>query len=320
MEEQIKNIDVNLNRETEDSFPLEDTNYNEEIAEKENKTTEIFDSLEDSVKVYLKQIGKIPLLTLEEEQEIAKRIENGDMSAKEEMANANLRLVVSVAKRFVGGSNMSLLDLIQEGNMGLLRAIDKFDYHKGYKFSTYAMWWIKQAITRAIADQSRTIRIPVHMKEQMNRVTRVSRQFLSEHGRDATVEELSEIMDIQKEQLEDILKLYEDTISLDTPVGDEEDTMLMNFVADSKVQDQFISAENVMMREQIEEVLSILTEREQRILKLRFGFVDGKIWTLEEVGKDFHVTRERIRQIEARALRRLRMRHEIKKLKVYIEE
>lgn len=319
MEEQNKGSNIDLDIEIKDSFPLEDANYNEVIDEKEYETTDILNSLEDSVKVYLKQIGKIPLLTFEQEQEIAKRIENGDMSAKEEMANANLRLVVSVAKRFVGGSNMSLLDLIQEGNMGLLKAIDKFDYHKGYKFSTYAMWWIKQAITRAIADQSRTIRIPVHMKEQMNKVTRVSRKFHAEHGREATVEELSKIMNMPKDQLEDILKLYEDTVSLETPVGDEEDTMLMNFVADSKVQEQFISAENVMMREQIEEALSILTDREQMVLKLRFGFVDGRIWTLEEVGKDFNVTRERIRQIEARALRRLRMRKETNKLKSYIE-
>ena len=318
MEEQNKGSNIDLDIEIKDSFPLEDANYNEVIDEKEYETTDILNSLEDSVKVYLKQIGKIPLLTFEQEQEIAKRIENGDMSAKEEMANANLRLVVSVAKRFVGGSNMSLLDLIQEGNMGLLKAIDKFDYHKGYKFSTYAMWWIKQAITRAIADQSRTIRIPVHMKEQMNKVTRVSRKFHAEHGREATVEELSKIMNMPKDQLEDILKLYEDTVSLETPVGDEEDTMLMNFVADSKVQEQFISAENVMMREQIEEALSILTDREQMVLKLRFGFVDGRIWTLEEVGKDFNVTRERIRQIEARALRRLRMRKETNKLKSYI--
>lgn len=275
--------------------------------------------IDDSVKIYLRQIGKIPLLTGLQEIEIAKRIEKGDENAKQEMANANLRLVVSVAKRFVRGSNMSLLDLIQEGNIGLLKAVDKFDYHKGYKFSTYAMWWIRQAITRAIADQSRMIRIPVHMKEQMHRVNKVSRKFLLENGREATVDELSENMQIPKEHMDEIMKLFRDTISLDTPVGEEEDSMLMNFVADESMPEQFLSAEHVMMREQIDEILAELSEREQRVLRLRFGFLDGRIWTLEEVGNEFHVTRERIRQIEVRAIQRLRVKQKTKNLKSYIE-
>lgn len=275
--------------------------------------------IEDSVKAYLKEISSIPLLTPEQEIEIAKRIELGDEAAKEIMTNANLRLVVSVAKKYVRGSKLTFLDLIQEGNIGLVKAIEKFDYHKGYKFSTYAMWWIRQAITRAIADQSRIIRIPVHMKEQMNKVTRASRKFAAENGREPTTAEISEIMGISEIKMKDIVRLYEDTVSLDLPIGDEDDFMLMDFVADDSMPEQFSSVEHLLLGEEIDEVLSILSEREQSVLKLRFGFIDGRIWTLEEVGKIYHVTRERIRQIEARALRRLRMGRETKNLKAYLE-
>lgn len=281
--------------------------------------TEEVDYVEDSVKIYLKEIGRIPLLTYEQEQNLAERIEQGEEKAKIEMVNSNLRLVVSVAKRYVNGSNMTLLDLIQEGNLGLMKAIDKFDYHKGYKFSTYAMWWIRQSITRAIADQSRTIRIPVHMKEQMDKITSASRRYLAEHGREPTVGELAELMRMERDDMQEIVKLYGDTISLNTPIGEEEDSMLIDFVEDDSMPEQFLSIEQVMMREQVHEILKELTEREQRVLKLRFGFVDGRTWTLEEVGKEFHVTRERIRQIEARALRNLRMKRETKKLKTFIE-
>lgn len=274
----------------------------------------------DSIRSYLREIGRYPLLSAEEEVEVAKRIEKGDELAKERMINSNLRLVVSVAKRYVNGSKMTLLDLIQEGNLGLIKAVDKFDYHKGYKFSTYAMWWIRQAITRSIADQARTIRIPVHMKERMNKLTKASRKFLADNGRDPTTEELAEILDIEEDRVESIVQLYGDTISLDTPIGDEEDAVLMNFVADEEMPGILSSVEQVMLGHELDEVLSILTEREQRILRLRFGFEDGKIYTLEEVGKEFDVTRERIRQIEAKALRRLRMNRDTKKLKAYLEE
>ena len=276
-------------------------------------------NLEDSVRTYLKEIGTIPLLTKEEELDLAIRIEEGEAGARELMASANLRLVVSVAKRYVRGSNMTLLDLIQEGNIGLLKAVEKFDYHKGYKFSTYAMWWIRQAITRAIADQARTIRIPVHMKEQMNRITRLSRKFLAEHGREATAGELARLMGMPAERMEEIIGLYGDTISLDTPIGEEEDSMLMDFVADESMPEQFAVIEHVMLGEQLDELLSALSERERMVIRLRFGFVDGRIWTLEEVGKEYHVTRERIRQIEAKALKRLRMRRECKTLLSYLE-
>ncbi len=293
----------------------------EDVAEEEIKEEEIDTSafIEDSVKVYLKEIGKIPLLTYEEELDLAKRIEAGDTLAREDMANANLRLVVSVAKKYVGGSNMTFLDLIQEGNLGLLKAIDKFDYHKGYKFSTYATWWIRQAVTRAIADQSRTIRIPVHMKEQMNKISRASRTFISAHGRDPSIKEISEIMNITEQRMEEIMQLYGNTISLDTPIGEEDDSMLMDFVADDRMPEQFATVEQNMLGNQIDDMLAQLSDREQRILRLRFGFIDGRIWTLEEVGKEFHVTRERIRQIEARALRCLRMKRDTKNLKSFLE-
>lgn len=301
---------------TEDEYANLDM---EEVQEDLMHLEDTSDYMEDSVRVYLRQIGKIPLLSAEEEITLAKRMEQGDKEAQKEMVSANLRLVVSVAKRYVGGSNMTLLDLVQEGNLGLMKAVEKFDYHKGYKFSTYAMWWIRQSVTRAIADQSRIIRLPVHMKEKMNQVTRAARKFVAEQGREPSMEELAEVMNVEKDYMEELMKLYGDTISLDTPVGEEDDTMLLDFVADTNSPEQFQVAEHMMLRKQLGEVLSELTEREQRVLRLRYGFVDGRTWTLEEVGKEFHVTRERIRQIEARALRRLRLKREMKNLKAYIE-
>ncbi len=275
--------------------------------------------LDDSVKAYLKEIGSIPLLTREEEIDLAKRIEAGDEWAREKMINSNLRLVVNVAKKHVRGSNMGFLDLIQEGNIGLMKAVEKYDYSKGYKFSTYAMWWIRQAVTRAIADQSRTIRIPVHMKEQMSKVNKASRKFLSDMGREPTTEELAEVMDMPEERVKEIVKLYGDTISLDTPVGDDDDCKLQDFVADDNTSDQFTSVEHVMLGDELDQLLSGLTDREQRIIRLRFGFIDGRIWTLEQVGEEYHVTRERIRQIEVKALHRLKHRKDIKNLKSYLE-
>lgn len=275
--------------------------------------------LDDSVKLYLKEIGKISLLSFDEEQELAIKIENGDHSAREKMINSNLRLVVSVAKRYVKGSKMSILDLIQEGNTGLIKAVGKFDYRKGYKFSTYAMWWIRQAITRAIADQSRTIRVPVHMKETMNKITKISRRFVIENAREPSVTELAELVKISEERMGEIMKLYSDTISLETPIGEEHESTLIDFIADENLPEQFEQTERLMLRDEITDLLSSLTEREQRVLRLRFGFEDGKIYTLEEVGKEYHVTRERIRQIEGRALRRLRAKNATKLLHTYIE-
>ena len=305
--------------EQEDVLDTEDSEYLNELDGLENLDDDLNNFIsEDSVRAYLKEIGSFPLLSQEQEIEMAKRIERGDEIAKKMMANANLRLVVSVAKRYVRGSNMTLLDLIQEGNIGLLRAIDKYDYHKGYKFSTYAMWWIRQAMTRAIADQSRTIRIPVHMKEQMSKITRTSRQFLADTGRDPSLTELADLMNIPSERMIDIFKWYGDTISLDAPVG-EEDSRIKDFIADDSTPEQFASVEHVMLGEEINNILSELSEREQRVIRLRFGLADGKVWTLEEVGREYHVTRERIRQIEARALKRLRMKRNTKKLRAYLE-
>lgn len=292
---------------------------NQEVEELTEDEDWELDYVEDSVKTYLKEIGIIPLLSREDELSLAKRIELGDLSAKDIMTKSNLRLVVSVAKRYAAGSNMTLLDLIQEGNIGLMKAVEKFDYRKGYKFSTYATWWVRQSITRAIADQSRSIRIPVHMKDQMNKITRASRKFQADFGRDPSVLELSEIMNIPEIRMEEIVQLYGDTISLDSPVGSEEDTVLMDFVSDDSKQDQYSSLEQHMLGQQIDEILDGLTEREQRVLRLRFGFVDDRIWTLEEVGKEYNVTRERIRQIEASALRRIRMKRDVKKLIAFLE-
>ncbi|SHJ64815.1 RNA polymerase primary sigma factor [Anaerocolumna jejuensis DSM 15929] len=273
---------------------------------------------EDSVKIYLKSIGKIQLLDQRKELELAKRIKAGDEEAKEEMTNANLRLVVSVAKRYARGSGMTLSDLIQEGNLGLIKAVEKFDYRKGFKFSTYATWWIRQAITRAIADQSRIIRLPVHLKEQMNNISKCSKQFLSDTGRDPTVAELAERMGMLPGRMEEIIKLYDDAISLETPIG-EEDSQLIDFVADESMENPFTSVEQIMLRKQINEVLSSLSLREQQIIRLRFGLEDGKIWTLQEVGMAFQLTRERIRQIEARAILKLKGKKEVQELKAYLD-
>ena len=275
-------------------------------------------SIEDPVRMYLKEIGKVPLLSAEEEIELAKRMELGDQEAKKRLAEANLRLVVSIAKRYVG-RGMLFLDLIQEGNLGLIKAVEKFDYRKGYKFSTYATWWIRQAITRAIADQARTIRIPVHMVETINKLIRVSRQLLQELGREPSPEEIAEEMDIPVERVREILKISQEPVSLETPIGEEEDSHLGDFIQDDNVPVPADAAAFTLLKEQLEEVLGTLTEREQKVLTLRFGLEDGRARTLEEVGREFNVTRERIRQIEAKALRKLRHPSRSRKLKDYLE-
>ncbi|MGI6052603.1 MAG: RNA polymerase sigma factor RpoD [Bilifractor sp.] len=274
-------------------------------------------SIEDPVRMYLKEIGKVPLLTGEEEIELAKRMEQGDEEAKNKLATANLRLVVSIAKHYVG-RGMQFLDLIQEGNLGLLKAVEKFDYRKGYKFSTYATWWIRQAITRAIADQARTIRIPVHMVETINKQVRVSRQLLQELGREPTPEEIAAEMHVPVERVREIMKIYQEPVSLETPIGEEEDSHLGDFIPDDNTQAPSDAAEYMMLTEQLNEVLDTLTEREQKVIRLRFGLDDGRARTLEEVGKEFNVTRERIRQIEAKALRKLHHPSRSKKLRGYL--
>lgn len=276
-------------------------------------------SIEDPVRMYLKEIGKVPLLSAEEEIELAKKMEDGDEDAKKKLAEANLRLVVSIAKRYVG-RGMLFLDLIQEGNLGLIKAVEKFDYRKGYKFSTYATWWIRQAITRAIADQARTIRIPVHMVETINKLIRVSRQLLQELGREPMPEEIAEVMDIPVERVREILKISQEPVSLETPIGEEEDSHLGDFIQDENVPVPAEAAAFTLLKEQLVEVLGTLTEREQKVLRLRFGLDDGRARTLEEVGKEFKVTRERIRQIEAKALRKLRHPSRSRKLRDYLEE
>lgn len=275
-------------------------------------------SIEDPVRMYLKEIGKVPLLNAEEEIELAKRMEEGDQEAKKRLAEANLRLVVSIAKRYVG-RGMLFLDLIQEGNLGLIKAVEKFDYTKGYKFSTYATWWIRQAITRAIADQARTIRIPVHMVETINKLIRVSRQLLQELGREPTPEEIAEEMSMPVERVREILKISQEPVSLETPIGEEEDSHLGDFIQDDNVPVPADAAAFILLKEQLVEVLETLTEREQKVLRLRFGLDDGRARTLEEVGKEFSVTRERIRQIEAKALRKLRHPSRSRKLKDYLD-
>lgn len=275
-------------------------------------------SIEDPVRMYLKEIGKVPLLSAEEEIELAKRMETGDLEAKQRLAEANLRLVVSIAKRYVG-RGMLFLDLIQEGNLGLIKAVEKFDYRKGYKFSTYATWWIRQAITRAIADQARTIRIPVHMVETINKLIRVSRQLLQELGREPTPEEIAEQMNMPVERVREILKISQEPVSLETPIGEEEDSHLGDFIQDDNVPVPADAAAFTLLKEQLVEVLGTLTEREQKVLRLRFGLDDGRARTLEEVGKEFNVTRERIRQIEAKALRKLRHPSRSRKLKDYLD-
>ena len=275
-------------------------------------------SIEDPVRMYLKEIGKVPLLSAEEEIELAKRMELGDQEAKKRLAEANLRLVVSIAKRYVG-RGMLFLDLIQEGNLGLIKAVEKFDYRKGYKFSTYATWWIRQAITRAIADQARTIRIPVHMVETINKLIRVSRQLLQELGREPTPEEIAAEMNMPVERVREILKISQEPVSLETPIGEEEDSHLGDFIQDDNVPVPADAAAFTLLKEQLEEVLGTLTEREQKVLTLRFGLEDGRARTLEEVGREFNVTRESIRQIEAKALRKLRHPSRSRKLKDYLE-
>lgn len=310
------NIDVLRISDDDDDILIDD----EEEVEVENIDLSVPDgiSIEDPVRMYLKEIGKVPLLSAEEEIELAKRMELGDQEAKKQLAEANLRLVVSIAKRYVG-RGMLFLDLIQEGNLGLIKAVEKFDYRKGYKFSTYATWWIRQAITRAIADQARTIRIPVHMVETINKLIRVSRQLLQELGREPTPEEIAKEMDMSVERVREILKISQEPVSLETPIGEEEDSHLGDFIQDDNVPVPADAAAFTLLKEQLVEVLGTLTEREQKVLRLRFGLDDGRARTLEEVGQEFNVTRERIRQIEAKALRKLRHPSRSRKLKDYLD-
>ncbi len=275
-------------------------------------------AIDDPVRMYLKEIGKVPLLTAEQEIELAKRLEEGDEAAKQQLAEANLRLVVSIAKRYVG-RGMLFLDLIQEGNLGLIKAVEKFDYRKGFKFSTYATWWIRQAITRAIADQARTIRIPVHMVETINKLIRVSRQLLQEYGREPTPEEIAKEMNISEAKVREIIKIAQEPVSLETPIGEEEDSHLGDFIPDEDAPAPAEAASFALMKEQLMEVLDTLTPREEKVLRLRFGLDDGHQRTLEEVGREFNVTRERIRQIEAKALRKLRHPSRSKKLRDYLD-
>ena len=318
---EVNNIDVLriMDEDEMEEVVLLDPDDDDEI-EEEKIDLSVPDgvSIEDPVRMYLKEIGKVPLLTAEEEIELAKRMELGDQEAKKRLAEANLRLVVSIAKRYVG-RGMLFLDLIQEGNLGLIKAVEKFDYRKGYKFSTYATWWIRQAITRAIADQARTIRIPVHMVETINKLIRVSRQLLQELGREPTPEEIAAEMNMPVERVREILKISQEPVSLETPIGEEEDSHLGDFIQDDNVPVPADAAAFTLLREQLEEVLGTLTEREQKVLTLRFGLDDGRARTLEEVGKEFNVTRERIRQIEAKALRKLRHPSRSRKLKDYLE-
>ena len=313
------NIDVKMN---DDDGDVEDDII---LSDKDDIDIEKIDlsvpdgiGLEDPVRMYLKEIGKVPLLSAEEEIEYAQRMEEGDEEAKKRLAEANLRLVVSIAKRYVG-RGMQFLDLIQEGNLGLIKAVEKFDYRKGYKFSTYATWWIRQAITRAIADQARTIRIPVHMVETINKLVRVQRQLLQELGREPSPEEIAETMDIPVERVREIQKISQEPVSLETPIGEEEDSHLGDFIQDDNVPVPAEAAASTLLKEQLVEVLGTLTDREQKVLRLRFGMDDGRARTLEEVGKEFNVTRERIRQIEAKALRKLRHPSRSRKLKDYLD-
>ena len=315
------NIDVlRITADTDDDVDIDNMIAEEEEVDMENIDLSVPEgvSIEDPGRMYLKEIGKVPLLSAEREIELAKRMEEGDEDAKKELAEANLRLVVSIAKRYVG-RGMLFLDLIQEGNLGLIKAVEKFDYHKGYKFSTYATWWIRQAITRAIADQARTIRIPVHMVETINKLIRVSRQLLQELGREPLPEEIAKELDMPVERVREILKISQEPVSLETPIGEEEDSHLGDFIQDDNVPVPAEAAAQTLLKEQLDEVLDTLTEREQKVLRLRFGMNDGRARTLEEVGKEFDVTRERIRQIEAKALRKLRHPSRSRKLRDYLD-
>ncbi len=322
IESKAEKVEINFSEEDE----LDIENIEEEMTKEENTMDlEAIDlslpkgiSIDDPVRMYLKEIGKIPLLKAHEEVELARRMHEGDEIAKQRLVEANLRLVVSIAKRYVG-RGMLFLDLIQEGNLGLIKAVEKFDYVKGFKFSTYATWWIRQAITRAIADQARTIRIPVHMVETINKLIRVSRQLLQELGRDPKPEEIAKEMDMTEDKVREIMKIAQDPVSLETPIGEEEDSHLGDFIPDDDAPAPAEAAAYSLLKEQIEEVLGSLNEREQKVLKLRFGLEDGRARTLEEVGKEFDVTRERIRQIEAKALRKLRHPSRSKKLRDYLD-
>ena len=313
----ISDINMDGDDEPDDALLLEDDAETEEL-ENLDLTVPEGVSLEDPVRMYLKEIGKVPLLSAEEEMELAIKMEAGDEAAKKRLSEANLRLVVSIAKRYVG-RGMQFLDLIQEGNLGLIKAVEKFDYRKGYKFSTYATWWIRQAITRAIADQARTIRIPVHMVETINKLIRVQRQLLQEYGREPLPEEIAKEMHMSLERVREIQKIAQEPVSLETPIGEEEDSHLGDFIQDDHIPVPAEQAAFTLLREQISEVLDTLTERERNVLRLRFGLDDGRGRTLEEVGKEFNVTRERIRQIEAKALRKLRHPSRSKKLRDYLE-
>ncbi len=309
------NVDVlRISEEDEEDIILDD----EEDLETIDLSVPEGINIDDPVRMYLKEIGKVQLLNADEETMLARKMEEGDDYAKKRLAEANLRLVVSIAKRYVG-RGMLFLDLIQEGNLGLIKAVEKFDYRKGYKFSTYATWWIRQAITRAIADQARTIRIPVHMVETINKLTRVQRQLLQELGREPSPEEISEVMNLPVDRVREIQKISQEPVSLETPIGEEEDSHLGDFIQDDNVPVPAEAAAFTLLKEQLVEVLGTLTEREQKVLRLRFGLDDGRARTLEEVGKEFNVTRERIRQIEAKALRKLRHPSRSRKLKDYLE-
>ena len=309
---------INAEEDAEDEIEIVITEEDEVDVEKIDLSVPDGISIEDPVRMYLKEIGKVPLLSAEEEIELAKRMADGDEEAKKRLAEANLRLVVSIAKRYVG-RGMLFLDLIQEGNLGLIKAVEKFDYQKGFKFSTYATWWIRQAITRAIADQARTIRIPVHMVETINKLIRVSRQLLQELGREPSPEEIAEVLDMPVERVREILKISQEPVSLETPIGEEEDSHLGDFIQDDNVPVPAEAAAATLLKEQLDEVLDTLTKREQKVLRLRFGMNDGRARTLEEVGKEFDVTRERIRQIEAKALRKLRHPSRSRKLRDYLD-
>ena len=315
---ELKKVDVRMNDVPDEDEDIILDDEDEIDIEKIDLSVPDGIGLDDPVRMYLKEIGKVPLLSADEEIEYAKRMEEGDEVAKRRLAEANLRLVVSIAKRYVG-RGMQFLDLIQEGNLGLIKAVEKYDYRKGFKFSTYATWWIRQAITRAIADQARTIRIPVHMVETINKLVRVQRQLLQELGREPSPEEIAENMDIPVERVREIQKISQEPVSLETPIGEEEDSHLGDFIQDDNVPVPAEAAASTLLKEQLVEVLGTLTEREQKVLRLRFGMDDGRARTLEEVGKEFNVTRERIRQIEAKALRKLRHPSRSRKLRDYLD-